>query len=278
MLRTFIRTTCTPERADILIRLVDLIERAQYLDLIDGLEAVVAAEGQGTADDVRTVFEQKLGDIVEAIYAAHSITAVYDQNMVAEITQHLKFLLWFNTPDGYTPEMDSEQEVYELGDDPMTILDELYEMSGHNVSSEPVTWVTAVGLVFVKKIVEVVVANARNKDIATVKLVQFDSQEDLKKFAAIYPDSLALKHVLSVGGIICNINELFFTYDEELLKMSAHDLAVEVLGFAIISENPDEVSNATFAKRIVENAAGQGARAMDVVNQLTKVIDRVGLK
>lgn len=278
MLRTFIRTTCTPERAALLIRLVDLIEKASYLDLIDGMEAVVAAEGQGTADDVRAALEQKLGDCVEAIYAAHSITIVFDPNLLAEIAQHLEFLLWFNTADGYTPELETEQDVYELGDTPFDILDELYEMSGRNVSGEPTAWVTGVGLALIKNIVKAVVANGQNKDESSTKLVQFSSQEDLKKFASIYPDSLALKHVRSVNGIISNINELFFTYDEELLKMTPHDLAVEVLGFAIISENPDDVSNATYARRIVENAAGQGSRAMDVVNQLTKVIDRVGLK
>lgn len=278
MLRTFIRVTCTPERASQIIRLVDLIEKASYLNLIDSLEAVVAAEGQGTADDVRSRFEQRLGDVVEAIYGAHGITAEFDPNLLAEIAQHLEFLLWFNTEDGYTPELDSEQDVYELGDSPTDILDELYEMSGRNVSGEPVTWVKNVGIVLVKQIVATVVQNALRADPTKVTLVQFDSQEDLKKFAAIYPESLALKHILSVSGIVCNINELFFTYDEELQKMSAHDLAVEVLGFAIISENPDDVSSATFARRIVENAAGQGGRALDVVAQLAKVIDRVGLK
>lgn len=278
MLRTFIRTTCTPERASQLIRLIDLIEKASYLNLIDSLEAVVAAEGQGTADDVRSRLEQRLGDVVEAIYSAHGITSEFDPNLLAEIAQHLEFLLWFNTPEGYTPELDSEQDVYELGETPLDILDELYEMSGHNVSGEPVTWVTDVGLVLIKMIIANVVRNSKNAEPTKVTLVQFDSQEDLKKFAAIYPDSLALKHILSVSGIVCNINELFFTYDEELQKMSAHDLAVEVLGFAIISENPDDVSNATFAKRIVENASGQGGRALDVVAQLAKVIDRVGLK
>ena len=278
MLRTFIRTTYTPERALLVIRAVDLIEKAGYLNMIDSLEAVVAAELQGQSSETRAVLETSLGDSIESIYSLHSITASYDPAKLEEITQHLNFLLYFNTQGGYTPvDIDSEEALYELGDTPEQILDELYEISGHNLIKEPVDWIESVGAALIKRIVKAI--NENNKQqIDDVTLIQNTAQEDLKKFAALFPESITVKHVKEVRGAVCNINDLFFKYDDQLVRLNPMDLATEVLGFAIISKCPDDITNAAFARNIVEAAAGQGARALEVVGYLNKVILKVGLQ
>lgn len=279
MLRTFIRATCTPERAALLIRVIDLIENAGYLNMIDSLESVVARDPEGESSELRGTLERSIGDVVEAIYNAHSIRVTYDINRVEDILQHLTFLIYFNTPFGYRPELSSEYDLYEYGDDATTILANLYDESGHNLSGEPTDWVDEVGLSLITNIVKAINANNKqNIQFEDITIITGEELDAFKKFAAIFPESLTVKHIKSTRGVVCNINELFFLYSEKITSLSAQELAVEILGFSIISHTPKDVSKGTYAKGLVETTAGQGTRALDVVNHLSKVIEKVGLK
>lgn len=279
MLRSFLRQTSTPERAAILIRLVDLIEKTGYLNMIDTLEAVLAADPQGQASDLRDKFETTLGDVVEAIYSAHSITISYDRNLIEEITQHLDFLLYFNTPGGYTPDIESAYDLCQLGEDGKQILANLYDESGHNLSGEPCTWIDHVGLLFINRLGKLIEANAaKPQPEEPVHLIVGQALEDLKKFSAVFPDSMTVKHIQSTRGAVGNINELLYQFADRLGKLGTVDLGIEILGLAIISDTPANVTKATYAKSMVESVAGQGTKAIDVVNAVVKAIEKAGLK
>lgn len=280
MLRTFIRTTRTPERADLIIRAIDLIEQNNYLSFIDQLEATAADDTVPDNQAIMSALEAQLGDVITALFAAHSVHIEYDQNRLDEIVGLLEFLLHFGTEKGYMPEnLQSENDIWELGDTNEEILINLFDGSGHNPNGNPLDFVTWVGVTFVhnlKNFITTAVTSVVEEEHD--EILQGDDLENLRKFAALFPDSLAVKHIKEVRGVYCNINNLFFRYDDDLSKMSAPNLAIEIVGFVLISKTPEDQTKADFALSIIEGVAGQSTRALDVVNVVKQTIDKVGLK
>lgn len=280
MLRTFIRTTRTPERADLLIRTLVLIENMGYLNLIDSIETIGGAEAETNPDLIIAAIEDQIGEAVTAIYAAHSINIDYDPNKLQEILDLLRFLLFFNQPGGYTAtHLQTQFDLYELGETNEEILLNLYESSGHCHSNEPIDWITRVGIAFINNLAKAVEQAAQMvPEEEPGEVIQGETLEVLKKFSALHPESIAVKHINQVQGRVCNINNLFFIYDDILNGMQPNALAVELVGFSIISATPSDKTKGEFAIDMVETAAGQNTRALNVINAITQVIAKVGMK
>ena len=279
MLRTFIKLTRTEERAALLIRAITLLEENNYLTLVDQIEATAA--GEEVSDNQITIakIEDQLGEAITSVYAAHSIHIRYDQNQIGLIIDLLEFLLNFGTEKGHTPELGSVEEIYELADTNEGVLAALFDNSGHNISFEPLDFVVWVGLTFIKSLERFVVDTSNDRvEEEHGKLLQGDDLENFKKFGSLFPEALAVKHCAQVRGVESDLNHLLFTYDQVIGKLGAKELAVELVGFVIISKTPETTTKGNYAISLVEQVSGQGNRALEVINMVKQTIDKVGLK
>lgn len=279
MLRTFIKLTRTEERAALLIRAITLLEENNYLTLVDQIEATAA--GEEVSDNQITIakIEDQLGEAIASVYAAHSIHIRYDQNQIGLIIDLLEFLLNFGTEKGHTPELGSVEEIYELADTNEGVLAALFDNSGHNISFEPLDFVVWVGLTFIKSLERFVVDTSNDRvEEEHGKLLQGDDLENFKKFGSLFPEALAVKHCAQVRGVESDLNHLLFTYDQVIGKLGAKELAVELVGFVIISKTPETTTKGNYAISLVEQVSGQGNRALEVINMVKQTIDKVGLK
>ena len=279
MLRTFIKLTRTEERAALLIRAITLLEENNYLTLVDQIEATAASEEVGDNQITIAKIEDQLGEAITSVYAAHSIHIRYDQNQIGLIVDLLEFLLNFGTEKGHTPELGSVEEIYELADTNEGVLAALFDNSGHNISFEPLDFVVWVGLTFIKSLERFVVDTSNDRvEEEHGKLLQGDDLENFKKFGSLFPEAIAVKHCAQVRGVESDLNHLLFTYDQVINKLGAKELAVELVGFVIISKTPETTTKGNYAISLVEQVSGQGNRALEVINMVKQTIDKVGLK
>lgn len=279
MLRTFIKLTRTEERAALLIRAITLLEENNYLTLVDQIEATAASEEVSDNQITIAKIEDQLGEAITSVYAAHSIHIRYDQNQICLIVDLLEFLLNFGTEKGHTPELGSVDEIYELADTNEGILAALFDNSGHNISFEPLDFVSWVGLTFIKSLERFVVDTVNDRvEEEHGQLLQGEDLENFKKFGSLFPEAIAVKHCAQVRGVESDLNHLLFTYDQVINKLGAKELAVELVGFVIISKAPETTTKGNYAISLVEQVSGQGNRALEVINMVKQTIDKVGLK
>ncbi|WP_257292786.1 hypothetical protein [Endozoicomonas sp. ONNA1] len=230
----FIRENAIPERADLLLSVVDFLNEQHYHSYVVAVDNLfMSADNLGTAqalDEVASVLHESLTRFIELLGISLNKDIMIPLHELLQLAQALDSI------EGYDP---VESVLESLGDysDPVEQLSELLNLTNEGDVTELTLHVVNVESDLFETIEKIALYRTQlpEQEITLPTEKRNEKIAILKRMKQLKPGGPILGFLRFGGRVGFDIKSVFNLLEDDLIELSGMDLVVEMVGFVVAS-------------------------------------------
>lgn len=282
MLAEYLGAFLHPERVGTITYALETLEELGIPEVTSNIHAIILADDDRGHDYTIAQIENFLANNVVDAFTQFGVDIEYRQDAIYEHIQFLRFLATWGTDKGpVISEVTNLQSIYDIEGKDRDILIEFYGMIEGEDNIDEMEWFSKCTRYLIAALDDTIVAAARGVDDERppipMALMAESALNPIRAFAAIYPDSIGVKHVATTGQLAIDLVKLCETYHEQLQELiSEKDLGQHYASLGIISTTPRDHLVETLSQAI-SIIHGQTNKAQLIVAEVNRLYREFGV-
>lgn len=282
MISEYLGAFLHPERVGTLSYALETLEELGIPEVTSSIHAIILKDDDRGHDYTIALIENFVADNVVDAFTQFGIEIEYQQDTVYEHIQFLRFIATWGTDKGpIISEVTNLQSIYDIDGKDRDILIEFYGMVEGEDNIDEMEWFVSCTRYLIAALDDTIVAAARDiedeRPPIPMALMAESALNPLRAFAAIFPESIGVKHVAVTGQLAMDLVKLCENYLPQLQELIVEkDLGVHYASLGIISTTPrDQLIEAL--STAISIVHGQTNKAQLILAEVNRIYRELGV-